>query len=110
MEQFFVLILVGLTSIGAYLLGAKRLGLLWRHLRVAIGRMLECIGMALVFFLVNLAAGMAIVLAGRLLTRGFVSLYLANDVSLVMLSFLQALAFQWWRELKAQNPPRSQSA
>lgn len=98
MEQFFVLILVGLTSIGAYLLGAKRLALSWRHLRVAMGRMLECIGMTLVFFLVNLAAGMAIVLAGRLLTQGFVSLYLANDVSLVMLSFLQALTFQWWRQ------------
>ncbi|HSB70896.1 MAG TPA: hypothetical protein VLH58_03910 [Candidatus Methylomirabilis sp.] len=98
MEQAFVLALVGLTSLAAFLLGARGLGLSWNGLGAAVGRMLECVGLALVFFVTNLAAGMTVVLLGRLVTRGFLPLYLANDVSLVALSLLQALTFQWWRE------------
>jgi hypothetical protein len=98
MEQFFVLVLVGITSLGTFLLGARVLGLSGRGLRAAVGKTLECVGLTLVFFLANLGAGMAVVLLGRLLARGFVSVYLANDVTLLVLSLLQGLAFQWWRE------------
>ena len=98
MEQFFVLVLVAVTSLGTVLLGASVLGLSGRSLWAAVGKTLECVGVTLVFFLVNLAAGMAVILLGRLLTRGFVSLYLANDVTLLVLSLLQGLTFEWWRE------------
>ncbi|HYL81459.1 MAG TPA: hypothetical protein VEU07_11645 [Candidatus Acidoferrum sp.] len=98
MEQFFVLGLIGITSVGGLLLGVGALGYSGKGLRAAVGKTLECVGATLVFFLANLAAGMAVVLLGRLLTRGFVSLYLANDVTLLVLSLLQGLTFEWWRE------------
>ena len=98
MERYFILIPIGLTSVGVYLVGARQLGLSWNGLRIAIGRVLECVRVALGFFVANLAASMVVILAGRLLTRGFVSLYYANDVTLLLLSLCQALAFQWWRE------------
>jgi hypothetical protein len=101
MEHLFVPVLVALTSLGTVLLGARALGLSQRGLRAAVGKMLECVGLTLVFFLGNLAAGMAVVLLGRLLTRGFVSLYLASDVTLLVLSLLQGVTFQWWRERQA---------
>jgi hypothetical protein len=97
MEQSFVLVLVGLTSVGAYLVGAKWLGLSRAGLRKAIGRTLECAGMTLGFFVVNVVAGMVVILVARVLTREFVSLYYANDVSLLVLSFFQGLTFLWWR-------------
>lgn len=106
MEQFFVPVLVGLTSLGGFLLGARAFGLSGRGLRAAVGKTLECVGLTLVFFLTNLVAGMAVVLLGRLLTRGFASLYLANDVTLLVLSLLQGLTFQWWRERQISSGER----
>jgi hypothetical protein len=103
MEQFFVLVLVGVTSLGTFLFGARGLGLSGRGLRAAAGKTLECVGVTLVFFLANLGAGMAITLLGRLLTRGFVSLYLANDVTLLVLSLFQGLTFQRWREWRTSS-------
>lgn len=98
MERFFVPVLVGITSLGGFLLGARAFGLSAGGLRAAVGKTLECVGLTIIFFLTNLLAGMAVVLLGRLLTRGFASLYLANDVTLLVLSLLQGLTFQWWRE------------
>ena len=104
MEQPFILVLVGLTSVGAYLVGAKGFGLSANRLRTAIGRVLECVGMTLLFFVVNLAAGIIAILAARVLTRGGMSLYLADDVTLLVLSLLQGLTFQWWREPSGSSP------
>ena len=98
MEQFFVLGLIGITSLGTLVLGVKALGYSGKGLRAAAGKMLECVGVTLVFFLVNLAAGMAVVLLGRHLTGRFISLYLASDVTLLVFSLLQGLTFVWWRE------------
>lgn len=97
MDDAFVLILVGLTSTGAYAVGARWLGLSAKALRGAAGKVLECLGLVVVFFAVNLAAGMIAVFAARAVTRGFVSLYLADDVLLLVLSLLQGLLFAWWR-------------
>jgi hypothetical protein len=98
-NAIFLLGLGALTSAGAYLIGRRRLGLSRNTVVTAITKLLECVGMALVFFGLNLAVGMVGILAGRLLTRGFVSLYLANDVVLLVLSLLQGVTFQWWREV-----------
>lgn len=101
MKQPFVLALVGLTSVGAYLVGANGLGLSGSGLRKAVGKMVECFGMMLVFFVVNLAAGMIAILTARVLTRGLGrSTSLPNETAtLLVFSLLQDLAFQWWREL-----------
>ncbi len=97
MDDAVILTLVGLTSLGAYLVGARRLGLEARALRAAAGRALECIGLTLVCAVANVALGFAGILVARVLTGGFVSLYTVNDVTLLLLSLLQALVFAWWR-------------
>jgi len=96
MDTFFFVILIGFTSAGAYLIG-KRCGLSRREFQRAVGRMLESIGISLVFFLANLGVGVSIVLLIRTFTPWFVSLYLADNVMLLILSLLQGLTFQWWR-------------
>lgn len=104
MEQVFILALVGVTSLGAYLVGAIGLKLPGRGIRRAIGKMFECFGITLVFFMVNLAVGVVGILAARVVTGEFVSLYLAADAVLLPLSLIQGLAFQWWRDLSAPWP------
>ena len=101
MEGPFILLLVGLTSVGAYWVGAKGVGLSGRGLRRAVERVLECVGTMLVFLAGNLAVGMITILAARVVTREFVSLYLIDDEVLVILSLLQGLAFQCWRDASA---------
>ncbi len=98
MEQAFVLVPVILTSVCALLLATRRFALTPSGLREAAGHMLECIGVTLVFFVANVVATVLVVFAGRVLLRGFVSLYFANDVVLLVLSLLQGLTFHWWRE------------
>lgn len=101
MKQVFMLALVAVTSLGAYLLGAKGLKLPGRAIRKAIGKMLECLGMMFVFLGINIAVGVIVILAARAVTGEFVSLYLASDGTLLVLSLIQGLAFQWWRDLSA---------
>jgi Kef-type K+ transport system membrane component KefB len=97
MRHLFLLLLVSVTSIGAYLFGRRRLGLERRQLRVAVLSMLEMIGLSLVFFTVNVGVGLVSILAARELTSAFFSVYTLNDVSLVALSALQGLIFGFWR-------------
>ena len=98
MEQGFVLVLVGLTSAAACVVGTRGLGLSWRSLSAAIARMFEALGISVVFFAINLLVASAAILTARTLGPRFVSLYLANDVTVVALSVLQGLVFQAWRE------------
>jgi hypothetical protein len=99
----FILGLVACTSIVAFLIGARGLRLSAGGLRIAAGRMLECVGLTLVFFAANFTLAMLAILAARRLTRSFVSLYLANDLVLLGLSLLQALVFAWWWERPASG-------
>jgi hypothetical protein len=99
----FLLGLVACTSLAAYWLGARALGLPRRRLGAATRRMLECVGLTLVFFAANLALALLAIVAARRLTRGFVSLYLVNDLVLVALSLLQALVFAWWWESSPED-------
>jgi hypothetical protein len=97
MQDLFILALAAATSVAAYLVGRWRLGLPPGGLRSASARLLECLGLLVLFLLGNQALGIAAILAARAVTGGFVSLYLVDDVSLVVLSLLQALVFAWWR-------------
>src|SRR5713101_3654860 len=97
MDEFFLLLLVLLSTLGTYLIGAKRLGLSTQNLGAAGARMLETVGLIVTFAVVNTAIGVAVILATRTLTHWFLSLYMANDPTLWVLSLLQGLAFQGWR-------------
>ena len=97
MEGLIPLALVALTSLGAWLLGTRRLGLGESGLRAAGRHMLEWIGLTLVFLAANLTVGVAGVLLARALSERFVSVYLVNDQILLVLSALQAFVFAWWR-------------
>jgi hypothetical protein len=97
MTQAFVLILVGVTSILAIVIGVWGLGLRLPRLKPATGKALECIGLMFGFFALNLAIGMASILVWRQLTHTFLSLYALSDVALLGLSLCQGLIFQWWR-------------
>ncbi len=99
----FILILIGFTSICAYLVGAKRLRLQASKACTAVAGMLECIGITLFFFVVNVMAGFFAVLTARILTQRFVSLHFADE-TLMVLSLLQGLVFKCWRDLSVQSP------
>ena len=88
--------LVAVTSLGAWLVGTRRLGLPGAGLVPAGARMLEAIGLLLVFLLLNLAVGATVVLVWRGFTGRFVSLYILNDTTLGAFALVQALVFHWW--------------
>ncbi|HEV8254698.1 MAG TPA: hypothetical protein VGQ78_08085 [Vicinamibacteria bacterium] len=87
---------VAVSSALALLLGRRLLRLPLRGLRFAWGRALECVGLAVVFYGLNVGLG----LAGALIARAAgsdVSLYTSGDASLAVFSLLQALVLEWWR-------------
>ena len=102
MKAMFILALTGLTSVGAYFIGIRRLRLSSRSFGAATGKMLESFGTTLVFLVVNLVVAVAIVLAMRSLTGTFVSVYVTHDAALMGLSLLQGVTFQWWRVLSGK--------
>jgi hypothetical protein len=104
MESVFILVVVGLTSAGTYVLGITRLGFSKSELWLALGKACECVGLTLVFCVLNLAVATVAILALRSLSGQFVSLYIASDTTFFMLSLLQALTFQAWREGSRQRP------
>ena len=105
MEATFIAALAGLTSIGAYYFGARRLSLSSAGLAAAVGKMLESVGIVLIFLAVNLTVAVLIVLIARNLTGLFVSAYVMDDAVWLGLSLIQGLAFQWWRETAAEPSP-----
>lgn len=97
MVSLALAIIVALTSLGAYLVATRRLGLPPADLRRAGVRTLESVGFIVVFLVANVAVGTVGILAIRHLTGHFITAYLISDITLVVLSVLQALCFQWWR-------------
>ena len=106
-NSLFVLSLVSLTSAVSYTIGVKRLGLSGSRVQKAAGKMVECVGMTLVFVVVNLAAGLIAVTVAGVVTGRYVSPYLISEQMEVFLVFsaLQGLLFQWWQEVSGQRPP-----
>ena len=100
MDILTIIGIVALTSSGAFVIGTRSLGLNRRALGLAVGEALECVGLAVVFLVVNVLAGVVLILGLRALTGRFISIYWLNDVSLAVLSLLQALAFHCWRRTK----------
>jgi mannose/fructose/N-acetylgalactosamine-specific phosphotransferase system component IID len=90
-----LLILVCGTSF-AYLFGTRWLGLSPTALREGLSRLAESVGVAVVFVVVNVTGVTIFVLVSRATGR-FVPFDLATDLNLIVLSLLQAAAFQLWR-------------
>lgn len=97
MEGVFLFALVALTSAGALGYAARRgRPLPASAFRRAAALALECLGLTALFFTANLALGALVSAFIRAATPLFVSLYLSTDLSLLVLSALQALVFQHW--------------
>jgi hypothetical protein len=103
MEQIFLLIVASLTSVGSYILGVKGLRLCRSGLWVALGKACDCVGLTLIIFLLNMTVAMFAILAVRSLSGRFISIYMASDITLLIVSLLQALTFQAWRESSRQR-------
>jgi len=99
-DGLLILTLVGLTSVGAYLVGLKALSLPRQQLFYSIRKTLEGLGMSLIFFMINLVVGITIILCVRSVTGFFLSVYKVADLSLLVLSCFQGLLFQRWRDSK----------
>ena len=97
MASITLLLIVGLTSLGAYLVATRRGGLRRADLHGAVMETLECLGLIVIFFLANLAVGTALILGLRALTGRFISVYIVSDATLAILSLLQALVVHRWR-------------
>ena len=95
MDQFFILLLTAATSAGLYLLGVRKLGFP-TSISTGIGRTLETIGVAVLFFGANILITFVFVLGLRAIGI-FVSLYLGADSTLIGMSLLQGVVFQFWR-------------
>ncbi len=103
MESVFILVVAGLTSVGAYVLGIAGLGLSGSRLWLALGKVCECVGLMLVFSVMNLAVATCAILAMRSLSARFISIYIASDSMFLILSWFQALIFQAWSEGSRQR-------
>lgn len=105
--DYLVPILLALTSGATYWIGSRRLGLRPRALRGAAARALESLGATFVFFAANAAVSVLVVLGLRASTSSFLSLHRLPSWILLVLSLLQALVFQAWRDSKVSgsDPP-----
>jgi hypothetical protein len=97
MRSITLVLIVGLTSLAAYLAATRFAGRRRADLQGALKETLECLGLVVIFFLANFAVGTALILGLRGLTGQFISVYIVNDATLAVLSLLQALVFYRWR-------------
>jgi len=95
--------IVVLTSATAYLVGTRALGLRPVAVRLVAAKVVESLGSGAAFLLVNLALGLALLLALRVLTPWFLGLYLLEDAIILPISLVQGLGFWWWRELSRRQ-------
>jgi hypothetical protein len=87
-------LVTAITSIAGVVIG-------WRGglagLATAVGVVLETIGATVLFFVANLTVGMALVLGGRWFSYFYTTLYEVTDVTLLVVSVIQALTVTIWR-------------
>lgn len=102
----FIVMIVLATSFGAYVVAVRRFGLIPSSLWGATLRTTEVIGTVVLIFAFNISIGVATILILRAATGWFLSVYLLNDVSLLMLSALQALLLDFWRRPPGRDVKR----
>ena len=88
-------LVIGTSALAYLLLGQPGRGN--GRLRFAIAQATAFVGAGVVFFVANIVLGLLAVLAFRASTGQFISIYVLNDISLLLLSLLQGLVFRtWW--------------
>ena len=96
-----VLAVIALTSLAALWLGARRGGLdVWR-LRTAALESLDCVWTVLAFLAANIGGTIAMVSIGRMVVPEYLSIYVAGDLTLVVVSAVQGVLFHLWRRGRA---------
>ena len=103
MEDYFILLPLALTSVAMAALEARRQPRAAASLRAAAVKAAEAVGLTVLFFLANVATGALISVLARTLGLGFISIYLNTDITLLVVSLLQALVYQRWRESRADR-------
>jgi hypothetical protein len=98
MASLFLILIAALTSMGAFFVATRRIGLNRAALWGTVTEALNYLGLAVLFLVCNLVVGVALIIAFRTLTRQFVSVYVLNDITLPFLSLLQALVLHSWRQ------------
>jgi len=91
METAAVAAVVTLTSLTAAWMASRRGIFSLARLARALTQAMELVGWGVLFFTVNLALQIVAIVAVRTFTRFFVSAYVLDDVSLVIVSALQGL-------------------
>jgi hypothetical protein len=98
MEIIFLILLVGFTSTFAHQCTRRLRPLSAGSLTAAVGEFFEWIGTFALFFAANLALGVVIISLIRGFTPRFVTLYVLENLLLLILSAAQAFVFQhWWK-------------
>ena len=97
-EDLITPLVVLTTSLVVYLATRKSAPRTKVSLRLAVGRLFECIGLMLVFFVLNVGLMVTLSFLTRTLGLGFIPFYVAHDVFIVILSAVQAVLFSFlWR-------------
>ncbi len=97
METALVLVtIIALTSAAAYVTGTRVFGRSPGDLRSVLIALTETVGLVAAFLGLNLALGFVLVRAVWGLTGYFISVYVLEDSTLVLLSALQGFALRWW--------------
>ena len=102
-------LVVALTSLAAFTLAVRRLGLSPADLRRVAAHVADALGTGVVFTLINLAVGVAVVLALRAVTGRFLSLYALDDIAWLAVSMLQGWVWRLWRDAPRAARPRTAS-
>jgi len=97
MPSLTLVVIVLLTSVGAFVVATRGVGLRGAALPGAVMRALDCLGLAVLFLLGNLGLGLVLVLGLRAITGQFLSVYVLSDATLAVLSLLQALVLHCWQ-------------
>jgi hypothetical protein len=97
LEVVQLVVVVVATTAAWYLLGRRGLRLDAARLRPAVGRLLEWVGLTVLFYVADVALGMALTLLLRT-TGAFVSMYGNTDVTLLVLAALQAYVLRAWMD------------
>ncbi len=97
MPSLTLVVIVLLTSVGAFVVATRGVGLRAAAFPSAVMRALDCLGLAVLFLLGNLGLGLVLVLGLRAITGQFLSVYVLSDATLAVLSLLQALVLHCWQ-------------
>ncbi|WP_437663605.1 hypothetical protein [Sorangium sp. So ce1182] len=108
-DSLYILAVVAATSGAAYAAG-RRLGMRAGLVPAALRRAIRLVGACLLFWGGNIAVGAGVALLVRGLGLGFLWLYVNTDVSVLVLSAVQALVFESWRTQHQHEQERAQRA